>query len=371
MKKWLKVNYKYYLIFFVVLVGIMIRNIFEYTNPDWIENIFNIGTQNIYYKLMDVVGVYSIRNLFLSFYSKLLILGFILLHGVMLWGERNKSEREFLETLPIKRDKIVAYRAIMDITVATTSIVLVVVVNFLYMKVTLAEYSIELPWLLSALTGVGITLICYTVMIIGIMYFIESLVVRGDLKVVATAASMAMIYGSMNLIYETFMYSKDNIFNTIMGYIKMYLPGGNIYMIEKYDYYVNNAWWQMKRMFYTIVYEGKEYTLSTTGGMGYYSMQEGIIGFKEVNLYIWYALSYLLIGSILIGLGVHLTKKQDLSKQGFYFKFGNVMIGGLFAIAIFSLFLVSSIKMWYVAVIASIIGFALFMYITNRRKIIV
>lgn len=369
MKKWLRLNYKYYLIFFFVIIYIMLSNMMSNYSIFNDAEILPDGRENINYICKEIMSVTTdIRTLFFGVYSKLLILGYIILHAVMLWGQRNRSEREFLETLPFKRELVVAYRVIIEITLLIITVAISVATNYIYVCNGLKKYDVDLNCLFDAMAGMGITLICYVVMMLGIMFFIEALVVRGDLKIISTVGSIVIIYISINTIYEAVTYGKKCLFNDIFGYLKLYSVGGCVYSINDYTY-GTNANWTTNNLLYDFAYAGTQHTVSTMNGAGYLSGQRSMIGFKDIELWIGYAFSYLLIGAILIGLGVLLTKLQDISKQGFYFKFAGVMAGALIFTGIFTIMLQSQV--WYIALLFGFVGVAIagyFMKVLCRRE---
>ncbi len=369
MKKWLKINYKYYLFFFIVIIYIVISNMMSSYSIFTDVEILPDGRENINYICKEIMSVTTdIRTLFFGVYSKLLILGYIILHAVMLWGQRNRSEREFLETLPFKKELVVAYRAIIEIALLIIAVAISVAANYIYVCDGFKKYDVKLDCLFEAMAGMGMTLICYIVMILGIMYFIEALVVRGDLKIISTVGSLAVIYLSINTIYEAVTYGKKCLFNDIFACLKLYSAGGCVYSINDYTY-GTNANWITNNFLYDFTYAGTEHTVSTMNGAGYLSGQRSMIGFKNIELWVGYALSYFLIGTILIGLGILLTKLQDISKQGFYFKFAGVLAGVLIFTGIFTIMLQSQV--WYIALLFGFVGVgiaAYFMKVLCRQE---
>ena len=96
MKKWLKLNYKYYVVAFVAFVAIMIRNVFE-CNQFYLESFIKsdiLHLQQNYPETIDsliplilktaVENISGANGQFLVEYPKMFIVGFIILHGIML-----------------------------------------------------------------------------------------------------------------------------------------------------------------------------------------------------------------------------------------------------------------------------------------------
>jgi len=95
----------------------------------------------------------------------------------MLWGQRNKSEREFLEILPIKREHVALYRFLMDVMTVLLAVMVACVVTYVRFYSYLRSFDISLPWMGQTMLGYGFTLSCYVIFALGIMYFLESTVV--------------------------------------------------------------------------------------------------------------------------------------------------------------------------------------------------
>ena len=378
MKKWLKLNYKYYVVAFVAFATIMIRNVFEY-NQFYLQNFIErdiLHLQKNYPETIDsltplilkvaVENTSGANSQFLIAYPKLFILGFIILHGIMLWGQRNKSEREFLETLPIKREKVVLYRFVMDVVTLIPAVVVACVVTYVHFYTYLKKYDITLPWMGQTMFGYGFTLICYVIFVLGIMYFLESTVVRGDLKIITTAGCMAMFYQSINWLYEAVMFGKDNIFNKFVGFIKMYSVGGKYYKIYQGEW-GPEGYWMDTNLLYDVYHQGKEYELSTYAVLGRTCWTDGVVGMSRPSLYIVYASAYLIIGVLLFALATYLTKKQDLAKRSFYFNFAPLMVGLLIFVTVFMFFFVQIPEYWYSCILMGLIAFLGFLYITRGK----
>ncbi len=379
MKKWLTLNYKYYVVTFVAFVIIMIRWIFQY-NQLYLQRFIEsdiLFLQNNYPEQADslnplilkaaVENIAGANNQFLSGYPKLLIIGLILLHGIMLWGQRNKSEREFLETLPLKREKVVFYRFAMDVITVASTVLIACVVTYVHFYTYLCGFDIKLPWMAASMLGYGITLCCYVIFVLGIMYFLESTVVRGDLKVIATVGCMGMFYCSMNWLYEAVMFGKDNLFNKFVGFIKMYSVGGKYY--ETYQgQWGPEGYWLDKNLLYDAYYQGEKYELSTYAVLGRTCWTDGIVGMSRPALYIGYALAYLAIGGLLFALAIQLTRKQDLAKRGFYFDFAPLVVGLLIFATVFMFFFVTIPEYWYTCVLLGLIAFLVFMYVVRGKR---
>lgn len=379
MKKWLKLNYKYYVAAFVVFLTIMIRNVFEY-NQFYLQSFIEsdiVHLQKNYPETIKslvplilneaVSNISGANSQFLVAYPKMFIIGFIILHGLMLWGQRNRSEREFLETLPVKREKVEFYRFVMDVVTMILAVVIACVVTYVRFYTYLKQYDITLPWMAASITGYGITLCCYVIFVLGIMYFLESTVVRGDLKIITTAGCMGMFYISMNWLYEAVMFGKDNLFNKFVGFVKMYSVGGKYYQIYEGGW-GPEGYWMDKSLLYDVYHQGEKYELSTYAVLGRTAFTDGVVGMSRVELYIGYALAYVIIGVLLFVLAAYLTKKQDLAKRSFYFDFAPVMVGLLIFVTVFMFFFVQIPEYWYSCILLGLIAFVGFLYLANGKR---
>lgn len=378
MKKWLKLNYKYYVVAFVIFLTIMIRNVFEY-NHFYLQNFIDSEIAHLQKNYPETIesliplilkeaveNITGAKSQFLVAYPKMFIIGFIILHGIMLWGQRNKSEREFLETLPVKREKVVLYRFIMDVATVVPAVLVSCVVTYVRFYTYLKGFDVTLPWMASSIAGYGITLSCYVIFVLGIMYFLESTVVRGDLKIITTAGCMAMVYSSMNWLYEAVMFGKDNIFNKFVGFVKMYSVGGKTYQIYQGGW-GPEGYWMDRNLLYDAYYQGEKYELSTYAVLGRTAYTDGVVGMSRVELYIGYALTYVIIGVLLFVLATYLTKKQDLAKRSFYFDFAPVMVGLLLFATVFMFFFVQIPEYWYSCILMGVVAFLAFLYLTRGK----
>ena len=364
MKKWLKFNFVHYILAFFILVPFMLMFMSEYDMNKYAINIF-LKTED---QLREAVNLlHGLHSRYTSDYPEVLMLVFLILHGAMLWGQRNKSEREFLKTLPVAGEKTLFYRFTMDILLLTASIAVTSVVTYKYISNSYDKCEIVIPWLGSSIAGMSVTLFCYMIMILGIMYFMEALIVRGDMKVIATAFCMVMFHYSVNWLYQTKTFDQNSIFNKFVGFVNMYAVGGNRYIIEQ------NSWgaydcWIPKNMTYNVFFQGKEYILSTYNNGIIVSYTGGVIGFSHIDLFVWYALGYMAIGVIATIVAVSLQKKQDTSKSVYYFDFATLIIGTLIFTTIFVFFFVQVPEYWYSWALIGLIAVAVFIHMSHKKR---
>jgi len=373
MKKWLKLNYKFYVVAFVAFVVVMIKNIFQ-VNEFYLYNTFNESKLPLEAKLLNAVSdLSSVNYQFFELYPKLLIVGFIILHGIMLWGQRNKSEREFLETLPVKREMFSIYRFAMDVITMISALIITCIVTYLHLYTNFLDYEITLPWLASSIFGYGATLCCYMILILGVMYVLESFVVRGDLKIITTVGCMAMFNFSTSWIYEAAIFGQNHIFNKFIGFIRMYGVGDKTIFMHSDGWYKYIEWIE-KDMPYDLYYQGQVFEFATGANCiddvrSMWGYTDGVVSMSHPKLYIGFALAYLIIGALLFAFGIYLIKKQDLAKKGFYFDFAFIVVGVLIFATVFTYFITIIPEYWYSCILMGLIAFLVFMYLVRGKHV--
>lgn len=374
MRNWIKNLYKIYLIAFALVLFFMGYHVFQIVGHESIRaGILDANHVVLRYPeiplvaLMDRViwPISSINSLFFNSYKTILLLAFVFLHAFILWGERSAEQREFLATLPVKKyDRKIAV-IVMDIALIVSTAIIVALSCYLYISSIYAQYDIHIPWLAGSICGLAVTAICYMVALVGIMHFIESLVVRGDMKIIVALACLVMIYLSVNKLFEMAMYDKKNILQEVYGFVNLCMVGGCYYIA--WDRSTNDyGYWTHKQVAVYTEYKGETGITSSLGDSEMYRL----VDFSNANSYIWYALSYLLIGFALLGFAVCLVKRQELSRSGFYFHGGVILVGFLISITFFSYAILYSPALWNSILIAisSVIIFAAFVYFTDKKN---
>lgn len=370
MKKWVKNLYSLYLAAFAVILALMICQFY-----------ITIGGEGLKYSFRDVDRIMEnfiqrdrlepttiliwpltcMLDLFFGSFKKILLFGILIVHAFVLWGEKSAEQREFLATLPVKKhDRKIAV-IIMDAVLVFSAVTIAAVICGLYIGNVYAKHDLRIPWLAGSVCGLSVTTVCYMMALLGIIHCIESLVVRGDMKVIAALACLVMGRVSVENIFMMTIYEQKNIFHGIYGYINLCTAGGSYYEAGlgcgEYE-------WVHKPVDILLEYKGVSWQVPE---IGYGALR--LVDFSHIISYISCALSYLLIGFVLLLLAVYLVKRQELSKSGFYFHSGAVLIGLLLGITFFSYGIMFSTALWHQCLIsaASVIVIIGFIYIVDKR----
>lgn len=375
MKKWFKALYKIYLIAFVlILVCMVLRMIGELglSNKDtWVES-FRFFKESVKrypeydafsFAYIAVWNVNSLLGLFFTRFKLILLIGLIIVHAVVIWGERSAEQREFLVTLPVKKRDREIVRIFMDIALIFSTIIICTVISYFCLSNIYAKENIRIPWLAGSVCGVAVTTICYMIVLIGILHLIEALVVRGDMKVIVVIACLVMVHLCVSNLFDLVKYDDKSILHDIYGYVNLCTVGGCYYNEDNREAIYYDGIWDHKPMDVAVQYNGE--TGFTFGDCEIWRL----VDFGNISSYVWYALSYLLIGAALILLSIYLVKRQELSKSGFYFHGGITLIGLLVGITFFCYGILFSPSVWnsVLIVISSIIIFVGFVYIVDKK----
>lgn len=364
MKKWFKNLYKIYLAAFVAILACLIFEVFWMADqldvdglfrnmtsvtasyPQWSETLF---ADNVIRPLT------LIRSLFFDSFKKVLLFGILLLHAFMLWGEKSSEQREFIATLPARKYDREIVRAIMDIVLVISTAAIAALTCYLYINHMYMQRDMEITWLGSSIFGLAVTTICYVIVLVGFVHFIEALVVRGDMKIIVSIACIIMLHLTMKNLFYLTQYDSDNILIKIYGFMNLCTVGGG--------YYADNQWEHEPLDIY-VTYKGESGAV-----FGNYSDLSQLVDMSNVGSYIWYAMAYLLIGATLLGLAICLVKRQELSRSRFYFRGGTTLIGLMISITCFSFGVMFSPALWNTILLAitAVMIFVGFVYIVDRH----
>jgi hypothetical protein len=289
------------------------------------------------------------------------------------WQEKERSGMEFLGSLPVTKAERRLFHLLMD----SLLIVLTVSIYTLYMycQITneLQNYSLELPWLGSALFGEMITCITYLLFLLGIIYVLETFFVDGFIRVIGTAGSLYMGY----LILESaFSLNKNATWmQNIYGFFLMEKPGNGYYEINTTEM---TSYWTAICSNGDVYYQGTSVTDLMIGDAYFspsllwsnWSDDVRLTNFSHVNSYLGYALTYLGLGLLLMWLSLYLTKRQELSKQGFFFPAGRYVFCLLLSCSFAGAMLTNSTALWHrvLIVLSGVLLYLILNYMMNLER---
>ncbi|MGN0153468.1 MAG: hypothetical protein ACI4A3_03390 [Lachnospiraceae bacterium] len=291
------------------------------------------------------------------------------------WIEKDSYGREFLGGLPVKRTVRYWFRFVMD---SILMVLPVILYAFYVHKKTIWQLNameVDVPWFAASVAGLTVTCIAFLFLLLGFLYFMETMFPNGLMKLVGALGSFEMLGLILN---QTFAAAGNNILvQFLYGFFTLKLPGNNYYRVadsvgsfeEVSEEFVHGV------MKVPICYQGGILEESIPEYYKTY-LSEGILSrfydFSHVETYIGYALAYLAIAAILIGLALWLTKQLELSKQGFYFSFEKYLFSALISATFFAMLMANVVSWWHKCMIFLLI-ILLFVFLvlcmTPGRKI--
>ena len=303
------------------------------------------------------------------------------------WIEQTRCGREFIQSLPIRKMNRIQFHLIMDLMQLALPVFIYGMYEYVQMNTFLETIAkLHIPWLLESMFGMMLTSICYTVMLLGGLYLMETIFVGGSMKLIGFVGTYAMIRIIFNCLFDQLYANK--LIQNIMGVFTMESVGGAKYdLLMATDIMFDDIWsweygshfaWYHEHMNPPLQYMGEWFDYSTLGLTAHefkvwLDKLNGVYAFSDISNYIFYALGYLAIGLVLIVLVMRLTDKKELSQDGFYFDFGRYLMSGMIALTVFCMITDWQGKPWLILldVVATIIVFFLMLYLldSNRPKL--
>lgn len=329
----------------------------------------------------------SIRYQFLEMVG-VITFGCLLVKKVFIyWIEQNGWGREFIQSLPIRKVNRVQFHLIMDLLQLVLPVFIYGMYEYMQMNTFLETIAqLHIPWLLESMLGMMLTLISYTVMLLGVLYLIEAIFVGGSMKLIGFIGTYTMARIIFNCLFDQLYANK--LMQNIMGFFTMESVGGAKYdLLMATNLMFDDIWsweygshfaWFYEHMDPPLQYMGEwlDYTslgLTAHESKVWLDKLNGVYSFSDASNYIFYVLAYLVIGLVLIGAVIVLTDKKDLSKDGFYFDFGRVVMSGMIALTVLCMITDWHGKLWLILldIVAVIIVFFLMLYLldSNRPKL--
>lgn len=348
MKKLLRQEWKYYLLFLVVAVmwlctGNHVRDLFA--DPLSIDvllntpepfNIIGFVGGNLDFR----VGRACVGGL-LGVSVCLPVLVVLLVGKGFIFGvEKNSYGRDFLQMLPVKRKERICFHLLMDSLLVLLALTIYGLIFYFKVKGFLAQVEISLPWFGRAVAGMIATDICYLWFLLGIINLLEVLFVNGRTRLAGVIACMGMSAYAVNWLFDH--NTARPFYQKLFGFLFQKLSAGRFYSPElaaKLNNLPEN--WVHKMLTPEILYQGRpleymaEYVYDgKTEFVGTINLSI-LFDFSRWSSFGWYALTYLVLGAVLAVLAVRLYQKQDLSKEGVYFSFVKYLVSLMVSITIF------------------------------------
>ncbi|MCM1497729.1 MAG: hypothetical protein NC124_04610 [Clostridium sp.] len=374
MKKLFKQEWKYYLFFLLVLTGLLIvRDGGCY----WLKQMVGwedpIVAQREHYWVVED-ALYGLRGIILyGFFEGILVnvlAGILLVKSVFFWLEKERSEREFICTLPVKRIDRMAFHLLMDSLLVIISVSVYAVYLYYRLHGLLGQLEIGIPWLASSIFGIAFTCITYLLFLLGLINVLESLFASGFVRIIGTVGGICAGNSIIELAFT--LNERVKWLQKLYGYLKFKSAGGSYYQPES----VYDAW-QHKPLDYMVYYQGElvegiNDKLAVIDGSLNSDISRLMVAFTHVDSYIGYVLSYLVLAVLFALAAAYLVKRQENSKSEFYFKAGRYMVCAELSGLLTLVMLMNAVAAWHkcLIVFAGVILYILLNYAinTDRKK---
>ena len=383
MKKLFKQEWKYYLFFMLVLTGmLLVMN----SNGYWLEtaaaedrNLLHLSEWERYYIFQDVLYMVAnyVRYELLSEVLIHMLAGILVIKSFFFWLERERSGREFICTLPVRRIDRMVFHFIMDSLLVIIPVVLYTAYRYYRIDRLLVQMEIDIPWFGASVFGGTLTCIAYLLFLLGLINVLESLFASGLVRIIGTVGGIFAGYVIIDVAFT--LYDGINWVQKLYGYFTLTSVGDCYYLPQPADilYYDARFGWVHKAMDYVMYYKGEIVTRPTdipaeVDDILTISSIDRIVDFSNMDSYIGYVLSYLVLAVLLAVLAAYLVKRQEASKSEFYFKAGRYLLCAELSGFLTMIMLLNAVAVWHKCLIAmaGIMVFILLNYCmdTDRKK---
>jgi hypothetical protein len=249
---------------------------------------------------------------------------------------------------------------------------------YIYSRLTnyLQSLTIELPWLGQALFGEMITCIAYLLFLLGVIYVLETFFVDGFIRVIGTGGSLYLCY---NILSSGLTLNKNATWmQNIYGFFLMEKPGGGYYDITDHigSGGVVNDSWSAVLCNRDVYYQGTTVSALDSAKVTFSSIwtdnfsDARLTNFCNVNSYIGYAIAYLVLGLLFMGLSLYLANRQELSRQGFFFPAGRYVFCLLLACGFAGMMMTNSTALWHriLIVLAGVLLYLILNYFMKPER---
>lgn len=293
---------------------------------------------------------------------KIIVLMLLVMKFFRYWTERDAYGREFLVTIPVKERTKKGFYLLADSILVVVSLVIYTAGILIYLTNIFHRIGIEIPWLTKAVLGEMITSICYMLMLLGMIGFLELLFVDGMMKIIGSAGMLAMSAYILTAGFDVF--GKTGWMQHIYGFFT-FNSAGNQYFGNVAD--LHDPIWTHTILNPEMRIRGQsitEFILGTgfidpeevSWQLGFSDLGEfsRLFDFSRISTYAGLAAGYLAAGCILMAITVWLSGKLDVSKRnGFYFSFGRYLFSLLVGSCFFIICIMNAAAWWHKYLIAA------------------
>lgn len=381
-KLW-KQEWKYHIFFIVSVIVIliiscdmreMLRDVAE--SVRYAESGSNLMTHNIQWYIIRPVE-WMCAAVEMEFCGKVIWIvfgGLLVKKSMIYWIERNACGREFFQSLPIRKNERIRFHLLMDVLLVVICVVAYIYYEYSLISSGLEMCQLEMPWIGSACVGIALVYVSFMWMVLGWLYFIDSIWVSGTMKLSGFVGSVLMIFV---VLYNTFdRFDESKIAQTLYGFFAMKSVGGNYYSLEERNLFSSGFRYEWVHDLFEvpILYKGEGFGLAivqdTEGWMCEAESLCRLYDFTQPSTYVCHVIGYLLIGVLLLVISYRLSSKQELSKGTFYFKFGRYLFSGMMAVTFYAMIMGAQVYVWQriVSIVAAIIVFVVLMYLLDEDR---
>ncbi|MBQ9983089.1 MAG: hypothetical protein IJP29_00715 [Lachnospiraceae bacterium] len=382
MKKLWRQEWKYHLFFVLfAMLAVIFGIIYEgggnaYTSETRVE-VFTL-------EALWGMDVFLGNALYILFKNVPVIILIVLLlkKAFIYWLEKERCGREFFQSLPVTRAERVWFHFAVDVLTIVFAVAIGAVTSIEQVKEQLAGlsdiFTVEIPWLVKAYAGIGITVVAYCVMVLCLLYLMEQIFVNGCLKVVGFLGCILMVAIVLTKLWHT--YYDISWVSALYGFFALEAVGGN-YMMPTYGSSLDSYIWVHNSNNPPFLINGETVDCSRVGYTeildGEYSDIMNVFSrfydFTKLGNYMGQVAICLGIGIILFVIALHLAKKKDLSREGLYFDKTKYPIALALAMTMYVM-LLDKYLFWYqhlLNILTAVIVFVFLCYMlsSNRRPV--
>lgn len=385
MNKLWKHEWKYH-IFFIVAVSVILVLVSDVR--EWLQNVEElvqwsetgeiIFVENVQWHNIICFMEVMCSCITMAFLDKIIwiVLGALLIKKSMIyWIEKNASGREFIQSLPVRKQERVQFHLLMDMLLVLVSVVVYACYEYSAVNYGLGLVQIEISWLGSAYIGMILVSVSFIWMMLGWLHLMESIWVNGTMKLLSFLGSLLMIFIVLRNMFHQFDESK--IMQTIYGFFTRKTVAGSYYSLKSWNTHSAGFQYQWVHDLLNIplLHKGEQIVLETIGvteeGLQYeFESLSRLYDFTHPRTYIYHVIGYLLIGILVFVIAYALLSKQELSKEAFYFDFGRYLFGGIIAVTFYAMISIAQSFAWQVIVniVATILVFIILIYLMNPDR---
>lgn len=388
MRKLWRHEWKYHLFFLITLVLVLILNSHIESEMQFIwwwtdENSIDMKLQMV---IDDLISTASF--VMYNFFEDVVVVilgGLLVKKGIIYYIEKDSYGREFFQSIPVSRMERFRFHLLMDVL----TLIIAVVVSGIYQCISIQDYmaalGVKLEWLPLSFVGMAIINISYLFMLLGTLYFAESIFVSGPMKLIGCCGGLWLF--SMVISHISAMVQENPLVQAVYGFVsRVAVPGKHFLKIQGYNYVIDEVGydvdtyysWVHEHLSPEIWYKGEKIvlTLQNSGfireelALEVLEPMNSLYDFSNLSSYIGYAIGYLAIAVILILVARFLTNRQELSKSDFYFGFVKYLVSGSLALAFYIVLAIQGISGWYHAycVFASLLIFVIVLCFLDLDK---